>query len=73
MDDLEQYGGRTNLRFHNVRKPGTGEGAHDTETTVIKICADMGVTITPHDIDRSHPIGRPNRCSKIQITCRFRN
>lgn len=69
---MEQYGRRTSLRFHNVPKPGTDEGNTDTESAVISICEKMGVTITSDDIDRSHPIGRPNRNNKLQIICKFK-
>lgn len=72
LDNLEQYGRRTSLRFHNVPKPGTDEADADTESAVINICAKMGVTITSDDIDRSHPIGRSNRNNKIQIICKFK-
>lgn len=72
LDNLEQYGRRTSLRFHNVPKPGTDEGNTDTESAVISICEKMGVTITSDDIDRSHPIGRPNRNNKLQIICKFK-
>ncbi|XP_062588513.1 uncharacterized protein LOC134250176 [Saccostrea cucullata] len=76
LDNLEQYGRRPSLRFHNVPLPEPGEDGTreplDTESAVIQICAGMGVTITPDDIDRSHPIGSPKQ-NKIQIICRFRN
>lgn len=72
LDNLEQYGRGTSLRFHNVPKPGTDEADANTESAVINICAKMGVTITSDDIDRSHPIGRPNRNNKIQIICKFK-
>ncbi|XP_061165043.1 uncharacterized protein LOC133174018 [Saccostrea echinata] len=73
LDNLEQYGRRPSLRFHNVPLPDPDEDvATDTDSTVIKICEGMGVTITPDDIDRSHPIGRPKQ-NKIQIICRFKN
>lgn len=72
LDNLEQYGRRTSLRFHNVPKPGTDEGNTDTESAVISICEKMGVTITSDDNDRPHPIGRPNRNNKLQIICKFK-
>ncbi|XP_062569647.1 uncharacterized protein LOC134231686 [Saccostrea cucullata] len=78
LDNLEQYGRRTSLRFHNVPIPAPGsedeeEVAPDTDASVIKICEGMGVTISPEDINRSHPIGRPNKNNKIQIICKFQS
>ena len=70
LDDLEQYGRRTSLRFHNVPVDQIQNG--DTDSTVFKICSDMEITITSDDINRSHPIGRKTRNNRVQIICRFR-
>ena len=69
LEDLEQYGRRTSLRFHNVPSENCTD---DTDSVVVKICQEMGVNINTDDINRSHPIGRP-RNNKRQIICRFRN
>ncbi|XP_062601545.1 uncharacterized protein LOC134263246, partial [Saccostrea cucullata] len=71
LDDLEQYGRRTCLRFHNVNI--TNEQAQNTDDVVIDICKTMGVNIVPDDINRSHPIGRPNSNNLRQVICRFRS
>lgn len=42
LDNLEQYGRRTSLKFHNVPKPGTDEENMDTESAVISICEKIG-------------------------------
>ena len=73
LEDLEQYGRRTSLRFHNVPHENC---ADDTDSVVVKICQEMGVNINTDDINRSHPISRPigrPRNNKRQIICRFRN
>ena len=71
LDELEQYGRRNSLRFHNVTIP---EGEKDTDKVIVQLCQEtLNVTITSDDICRSHPIGRPNRKGKSQVICRFRN
>ena len=70
LEQLEQYGRRNSLRFHNVTVPESGE----TDDAIVKLCRDkLDVTITSEDICRSHPIGSPNRYGKSQVICRFRN
>ena len=71
LEDLEQYGRRNSLRFHNVTIP---EGEKDTDKVIVDLCAQkLQVTITKDDICRSHPVGRPKRNGKCQLICRFRN
>ncbi|KAK3107762.1 hypothetical protein FSP39_021717 [Pinctada imbricata] len=70
LEELEQYGRRTSLRFHNVSIPQSSS----TDDVVVSICKDkLGVEITTDDINRSHPIGKPKSNGKAQIICRFRN
>ncbi|KAK3107155.1 hypothetical protein FSP39_008276 [Pinctada imbricata] len=70
LEELEQYGRRNSLRFHNV---SVGD-SDDTDASIVKICNDvLKVNITSDDICRSHPVGRPNRHGKRQIICRLRN
>lgn len=71
VDDLEQYGRRNSLRFHNCP---VHTGTLDTDCMVIDLCKDkLGIQLTEEDIFRSHPIGKPNRNGNIQIICRFKN
>lgn len=71
VDDLEQYGRRNSLRFHNCPVP---TGTLDTDCMIIDLCKDkLGIQLTEEDIFRSHPIGKPNRNGNIQIICRFKN
>ncbi|XP_062613408.1 uncharacterized protein LOC134275172 [Saccostrea cucullata] len=71
VDDLEQYGRRNSLRFHNCPVPGEGS---DTDKTVIDICKQrLAIELKDDDIFRSHPIGKPNKDGNIQIICRFKN
>ncbi|KAK3107826.1 hypothetical protein FSP39_023043 [Pinctada imbricata] len=71
IEALEQYGRRTSLRFHNVQIPS---GCDDTDDLIVNLCKDkLKIDITTEDINRSHPIGKPNKSGKSQIICRFRN
>lgn len=71
VDDLEQYGRRNSLRFHNCP---VHTGTLDTDCMIIDLCKDkLGIQLTEEDIFRSHPIGKPNRNGNIQIICRFKN
>lgn len=76
LDDLEQYGRRNSLRFHNCSVPPdqqqTGKRL-DTDSIVVNICKKMGVELTDDDISRSHPIGKPNSRGNIQIISKFKN
>ncbi|KAK3106950.1 hypothetical protein FSP39_003755 [Pinctada imbricata] len=70
IEELEQYGRRTSLRFHNVEVADT----NNTDDEIVKLCKEkLQVDITPDDINRSHPIGRKNRHGKYQLICRFKN
>ena len=70
-EELEQYGRRNSLRFHNVKIP---EGAKNTDEVIVKLCEEkLNVKIDKDDINRSHPIGKPNKEKKSQIICRFKN
>ena len=70
LEDLEQYGRRNSLRFHNMKPPSDS----NTDTAVVQLCKEkLKVEISADDIQRSHPIGKPNKKGNIQIICRFRN
>lgn len=73
VEDLEQYGRRTSLRFHNV--PMKETDLQNTEKLVINIANDKLKVFPPlniEDINRSHIIGEIKE-GKGQIICRFRN
>ena len=71
IEELEQYGRRNSLRFHNVAIPPDSDS---TDTAVISICSEkLCVSSGDDDIFRSHPVGKPNRHGRRQIICRFRN
>lgn len=76
VDDLEQYGRRISLRFHNRPIPSelqqSGKSL-DTDSIVLNICKKMRVELTGDDISRSHHIGKPNNRGKIQIISKFKN
>ena len=73
LEDLEQYGRRTSLRFHNV--PLTNDDLQNTDSIIVSIINNkMQVTppLTVNDINRSHIIGQIQN-GKCQIIARFRN
>ena len=72
LEDLEQYGRRTSLRFHNV--PMKPTDLNRTDTLVLGIINEQLKVppLTHDDINRSHIIGEINQ-GKGQIICRFRN
>ena len=73
IEELEQYGRRTSLRFHNV--PITVNELQKTDDLVVNI-ANTILKISPplctDDINRSHIIGAI-KDGKGQLICRFRN
>ena len=71
VDDLEQYGRRNSLRFHNCPPPGEH---NSTDNVVISICKEkFNLDLQEDGIFRSHPIGKTKANGSIQIICRFKN
>ncbi|KAK3105848.1 hypothetical protein FSP39_007085 [Pinctada imbricata] len=71
VENLEQYGRRNSLRFHNVKLPSED---CNTDKVIVDLCKEqLDITISEDDICRSHPIGEPNRHGKSQLIARFRN
>ena len=73
LEDLEQYGRRTSLRFHNV--PMTQNDLQKTDRLVVDIINNKMKVIpklSENDINRSHIIGNIQG-GKGQIICRFRS
>lgn len=73
IEELEQYGRRTSLRFHNV--PMAQGDLQKTDQLIVDI-VNTKLKITPplcvDDINRSHIIGKINN-DKGQLICRFKN
>jgi len=72
VEDLEQYGRRTSLRFHNVLM--TNDDLQRTDDLVLNIInnkLNLENKLTTNDINRSHIIGLITEV-KAQIICRFR-
>jgi cell division protein FtsB len=73
IEELEQYGRRTSLRFHNV--PMVQGDLQKTDQLIVDI-VNKKLKITPplcvDDINRSHIIGTINN-GKGQLICRFKN
>ena len=73
LDDLEQYGRRSSLRFHRV--PITSAQSKDTDTVIVKLCNDklnLNPKLSVADIERSHTIG-PVNDNKATIICKFKS
>ena len=72
IEELEQYGRRNSLRFHNV--PITKEELNKTDDKIIDICKQhLKIDITLDDINRSHIIGKIHHEGSSQLICRFLN
>lgn len=54
IDNLEQYQRRQCLRIFGVAE----EVTEDTDKIVMDVAKRIGVDVQPHDIDRSHRVGR---------------
>ena len=71
MNDLEQYGRRQNIRLNNVSLPDKSR----FEGVVLNILNNaLPVTtesIKTEDIDRCHPIGKPNKKQNRQVIVKF--
>jgi hypothetical protein len=58
-NEADQYNRRSNLRIYGIpEKPG--EQQKDVEDLVLKVCADLKLTVTNKDIEACHRLGRPN-------------
>ena len=53
-DALEQYGRRNILRVSGIPE----NDPEDTDGIVLRVAYDMGVNLSPSDIDRSHRVGK---------------
>jgi FtsZ-binding cell division protein ZapB len=72
IEELEQYGRRTSLRFHNV--PIRDIDKQRTDNIIVDIVKSKMkmINFSVDDINRSHIIGNINQ-GKEQIICRLRN
>jgi hypothetical protein len=71
IEELEQYGRRNSLRFHNI--PITKEELNKNDYKIVDICKQhLKIDITPDDINRSHIIGKIHREGSCKLICRFR-
>jgi len=71
VEQMEQHERRNTLRFHNV--PLTADQINLTDDVIVQLLkANLDVTITGDDIDKSHIIGRINNNNKAQVSCIFK-
>ncbi|MEW8547226.1 MAG: hypothetical protein AB2693_27260 [Candidatus Thiodiazotropha sp.] len=72
IDDIEQYGRRTSVRMYNLTYTSQSEEAC-TETVVGVIKNLMKVDISPDDIERCHPVGKPNSKGMKPLIIKFKH
>ena len=56
IDKMEQYSRKDSIRLSGIEDPHTKD--EDTNDKVIKVAADMGITLTNEDISVSHRLGK---------------
>ena len=66
LDDHEQHSRRQSLRF--TKKNGTFTPEEDYSKFVTDLAADMGVVMSPDDIDRSHTTDKDNKQIIVKFT-----
>lgn len=70
IDDLEQYGRRTSIRLYNVKC----EPADDCTDAVVRVINNsLKVEISADDIERCHPLGKPNKRNIKPIIVKFKS
>lgn len=79
LNDLGQYGRRNSLKFNNLKFFATFQEPVLTLAVVKYINEQIlykdeeGYTILVSDVERCHPLGKPNRRGHRQIIVKFRN
>ena len=68
-DDSEQYSRRNSIRITGI--PEDKDKAEDTDDIVMKLSGDLGVLLSPADIDRSHRVGVPRSGRNRAILVKF--
>ncbi|XP_033730887.1 uncharacterized protein LOC117320397 [Pecten maximus] len=69
LDDLEQYGRRTLVRFSGFPE----NEREDTTSTVLDAATSCGVDLSVDDIERSHRVGKAGRGKPRQIIMRLKS
>lgn len=70
VDDIEQYGRRTSIRMYNVK---CDQAADCVDTVVSVINNNLNVEICAEDIERCHPLGKPNKNNIKPIIVKFKS
>lgn len=71
LKDLEQYGRRKTIHLNNVKL----EDESECESTVLanlNNALPMGQNVYSEDIERCHPIGKPNKKNNRQVMVKFK-
>lgn len=71
LDDLEQYGRRNSVRMYNVNCALYGNNCLDAVVDVLH--SKLKVSVGPDDIDRCHPVGKPNANGFKPIIVKFKS
>ena len=68
IDQLEQYGHRNCLVVHGIDEVPNED---TTQLVINNFAENLGVTVTPQDVGRSHRLGRENNKKKRPIIVKF--
>ena len=71
LDDLEQYGRRNSVRMYNIDCAPYGNNCFDAVVDILH--SKLKVSVGPNDIDRCHPVGKPNANGHKPIIVKFKN
>ena len=70
LDDLEQYGRRNSVRMYNINCAPYNSNCLDAVVDVLQ--NKLKVSVGPNDIDRCHPVGKPNVNGLKPIIVKFK-
>ena len=70
LDDLEQYGRRNSVRMYNINCAPYNNNCLDAVVDVLQ--NKLKVSVGPNDIDRCHPVGKPNVNGLKPIIVKFK-
>ena len=72
MNDLEQYGRRQNIPLNNVSLPADTSRCEGVVLNILNNALPITTEgIKTEDIDRCHPIGKPNKKQNRQVIVKF--
>ena len=70
LNDLDQHGGRQNIRLNNVSL-GEKDDCEHVVLDIINKALPMSESLFPAEISRCHPVGKPNKNKNRQVIIKF--